>query len=121
MKTSKLNDSFSQLFEQKLKKYTKEHSLNATTCTMIYSELFETLVEIFEQSNVKITNESMNYVAQMYYDSILINGNQELDPNIFNQRASLKNIETKELALLAMMFNHSDFATPFIYEIKHRS
>jgi hypothetical protein len=57
----------------------------------------------------------------MYYDSININETQELDPNIFTQRASLKNIETKEIALMAVMLNGTEFAVPFISEVKQRS
>jgi len=57
----------------------------------------------------------------MYYDSVTINGNQDLDPHIFTQRAKLSNIETKELALLATMMNGTPFAAPFIGEIKRRS
>ena len=57
----------------------------------------------------------------MYYDSVTINVDQELDPNIFTERACLSKINTKEIALMAMMFNHTPFATSFISEIKKRS
>jgi hypothetical protein len=57
----------------------------------------------------------------MYYDAVTINGNQELDPNIFSQRASVKNVETKELAMLATIFSGTPFAVPFIHETKKRS
>ena len=54
-------------------------------------------------------------------DSISINDTQELDPNIFTQRAKLENIETKELALMAVMMSGTPFAIPFIHEVKRRS
>ena len=80
------------------------------------------MVEVFEASNSGITNEAMNYLSQAYYDSVSVNeSGQELDPNIFSQRAKLENIETREIALMAVMLNHTDFAIPLIHEIKRRS
>ena len=52
---------------------------------------------------------------------ILINGYQELDPNIFTQRARLDSMETEELTLLAVMLSGTDFALPILEEIKKRS
>lgn len=119
MKVSKFNEAINQLLATKLELFTSD-SLNSSTCTQIYQAIFECLSDIFEKSNVELTNESVNYVAQQYYDSILVNGNQELDPNIFTQRASMDNISTKELALLAVMFSGTDYAIPLIHEVKRR-
>ena len=115
-----IHESVSKLLVLRLDKY-KNKSLNKETCIQIYSEIFDCFVDLFQESNTKITNESMNLLAQMYYESVTINSNQELDPNIFEQRASVKNIETKELALLATMLNGTVFSEPFIMEIKKRS
>ena len=95
--------------------------LNSSVCSEIYQDIFFSLSEIVKESSVPLTNESVNFIAQMYYDAVTINGGQELDPNIFTQRASLSNIETKEVALMAMMFNKTAFAVPFISEVKRRS
>lgn len=119
MITSKFNEAVSVLLSEKLKTYSGQ-SLNSTTCMEIYQTIFDSLVEIFSKSNVDLSNESVNYISQQYYDSILINNTQELDPNIFTQRAKLENIHTKELALLAVMLNGTDFATPVIFEVKRR-
>jgi hypothetical protein len=120
-----IHEAVSQLLGEKLKKYIKpegsEEGLNPYVCTQIYGDIFDALVEVFTAAQVEITNESMNYVAQQYYDSILINNRYELDPNIFSQRARLENIETKELALLRMMLHGTDFSLPIIQEIKRRS
>ena len=62
----------------------------------------------------------MNYLSQQYYDGVLINGHQELDPDIFTQRAKLDGISTEELTLLAVMLNGTDFAVPLIEEVKKR-
>jgi hypothetical protein len=63
----------------------------------------------------------MNYVAQQYYDGVLINGNAELDPNIFEQRARLENVDTKQLGLLMAMFNHTPFVVPIVEEFRRRN
>ena len=115
-----IHKSVSKLLSSKLTKHTSE-KLNSTTCIAIYQDIFETFVDVFQESQVKISNEGLNMVAQMYYDAVTINGNQELDPNIFTQRASVKNVETKELSLLATMFTGTPFCVPFIQEIKQRS
>jgi hypothetical protein len=117
-----IHESLSKLLLARLGKYKKENKkLNKETCIAIYQDIFETTVQLFQSADIKICNESMNLISQMYYDSIQINENQELDPNIFSQRASLLNIETKELALLASFFTNTPFAEPFIFEIKKRS
>lgn len=116
------HEAISRMLEAKLKNViASEKQLNLLTCTKIYSEIFDTLVECFTAANVNVGNETMNYVAQQYYDGILVNDNQELDPNIFTERAKLSNIETKELALLAVMLRGTDFAFPVLEEIKKRS
>ena len=107
-----IHESVSKLLSIKLEKY-KSEKLNLSTCTTIYQDVFETFVDLFQESKTEVSNEAMNMVCQMYYDAITINGNQELDPNIFSQRASVKNIETKELALLASLFSNTPFASPF--------
>jgi hypothetical protein len=115
-----IHESVSKLLNIKLEKY-KNEKLNSSTCISVYQEIFETFVDIFQESKIEITNEAMNLICQMYYDAITINGNQELDPSIFSQRATTKNIETKELAMLATLFSNTPFATPVILEIKRRS
>lgn len=116
------HEVISSVIGQKLQKYVDgDHKFDSSTCLMIYSDIFNSLLEIFCKSNVKLCNESVNFLAQMYYDSIELNGGQVLDPNIFTQRAKLDNIETRELALMAMLMTKSPFAIPFVAEVKHRS
>ena len=115
-----IHESINKLLISKLEKY-KNDKLNLSTCTMIYQDIFEVFVGLFEESKIKISNEAMNILCQMYYDAITINDNQELDPNIFSQKANVKLIETKELAMLATLFSNTPFAIPFIHEIKTRS
>ena len=118
-----LNTAISHVIEQKLKSHLFE-KLTTSTCVNMYTDIFNSLVDIMTESNVKIGNEAMNYLAQQYYDAITITSNgtaHELDPNIFDKRAKLENIETKEIALLATMMSGTPFAIPMIHEIKRRS
>lgn len=120
MQTDNLNETISKLLVNKLSKR-KGEKLTSQICSEIYQDIFYSLTEIFKQTSTPLSNESVNYIAQMYYDSITVNGDQELDPNIFTERANLGNINTKEIALMAVMFNKTPFAIPFIAEVKKRS
>ncbi len=115
-----IHESVSQLLTTKLAKY-KNEKLSAATCVTIYQDIFDIFVAIFQESKLDVSNEAMNLICQMYYGAVVINDNQELDPNIFSQKANTKNVETKELVLLASLFSNTPFATPFIFEIKTRS
>lgn len=120
MKYNKLHETLTQLITERLARRAGE-KLSTTTCSEIYQDIFFTLSELFKESKTPLTNESVNFLAQMYYDAITINGNQELDPNIFTQRAKLTNIHTKEVALMATMMSGTPFAVPLIAEVKRRS
>lgn len=122
MKPQEFHSSIAQLLGQKLKPLTEgKKDLNVLTCVEIYTTIFETLVEVVTEADIQIGNEAMNFLAQQYYDGILINGHQELDPDIFTQRATLKEVSTEELTLLAVLLNGTDFCVPVLEEIKHRS
>lgn len=120
MKFPELHNVISKLLVERLSKR-KGEKLDRSTCISIYNDIFFSLSEVIKQSSVPLSNESVNLLSQMYYDSVTINENQELDPNIFTQRAKLENIETKELALMAVMLNGTPFADPLISEVKKRS
>lgn len=98
----------------------KNEKLNKATFYKIYTAIFETLTNVFRQSNIHLSNEAANYIAQQYYDSIRINNHTCLDSNIFTMRASLDNLETKEIVLLYMIFKESDFGLPLYKKIKER-
>jgi hypothetical protein len=117
---SKLHEAVSALVTDRLKLGFSDKSLNHTTCVEIYQMIFDTVVEIIEGSKLKLTNEFVNYVAQEYYDSVAINNNQPLDPDIFSQRAQLSNIETKELTIMALFFRGTDYLIPVVHELKKR-
>jgi hypothetical protein len=114
------HESASNLLVEKLSKF-KNKDLNKETCISIYTTIFESLQQVFEESGSGISNEALNWIAQEYYDAVKINQNNDLDPNIFTQRAKIDQIETKELALMAMMFKGTPFAVPLVSTIKKRS
>lgn len=115
-------EAISKLLVQNLAKY-KDKTLNRETCLAMYGTVFETLQTVVEGAELQtsISNESLNWIAQALYDSISINNNQETDPNIFTQRASLDQIPTKELAFLAMLLRDTPFAGVVVATIKRRS
>ena len=122
MKPPRLHEAISKLLTIKLAKYSGSgEKLSLLICTKIYTDIFDTLVEVLSAAKIKIDNEAMNYMAQCYYDGILINNKHDLDPNIFDKRAKLENINTKEIALMAMMLNGTPFVDPLIVEVKKRS
>ena len=112
-------DAIERVLGEKLK--SKVHrKLDKETCTLIYQDIFYALSEIFEGAGTPLDNEAVNLLSQMYYDSVTVNGGQELDPNIFTQRAQMSNIPTKQLALMATMTSKTPMASIFISEIKRR-
>jgi len=121
MKPQELHQTITTLLGSRLQPIiTAEKNLNLVSCVEIYTTIFETLIEVLTTADIHITNEAMNYLSQQYYDGVLVNGTQELDPEIFSQRAKLEEIETKELAILAVLLNGTDFAVPIIQEVKRR-
>lgn len=119
-KIENFHKAISQILVEKLTQY-KGKPASRDNCMQIYQTMFLSLQEIFVTSGVTLTNEAMNYLAQQYYDGVAINGRDELDPNIFTTRASLDNIETKEIALMAMLLKGTDFAYPLYEKIRSRS
>lgn len=122
-KSNKVHPTISKILEEKLKKVISSgSSLNSNVCIEFYNVIFNEIANLFEKSHITLTNEAMNYIAQMYYDAVSINDTEDgLDPSIFLQRANLKNLETREIALLALMFTNTPFCIPMIAEIKRRS
>ena len=118
-KPGEIHATICKLLETKLQPF-QQQDLNLATCIEIYSTIFDAMVDVVAEAGLPVTNEGMNYLAQQYYDGVKINGTQELDPDIFTQRAKVENIETKELALLAVILSGTDFALPLIEEVKKR-
>jgi len=124
IKPQEFHKAIAQLLGAKLKPLISvddPKSLNLVACVEIYTTIFETLVEVITEADLAITNEGMNYLAQQYYSGVLINGQHELDPDIFTQVAKLSEISTEELTLIAVMLNGTDFAVPVIEEVRRRS
>lgn len=120
MKKSSVHESITNLLTERLQRRI-DQKFDKTVCMEIYGDIFFTLTEIVKQAGTPLNNESVNLLAQMYYDSVTINGNQELDPTIFSQRAKLENIPTEQLALMATMMNGTLFGDIFISAVKRRA
>ena len=116
---SRFHVAIAQLLTAKLEEF-KTSSLDDSMCIQIYTSIFNTLVELFKAAKAPIGNEAVNYIAQQYYDGILINDTHELNPNIFTPRAALENIPTKELAFMAVALAGTDFRIPILEAIKKR-
>ena len=117
---SSAHDSINRLISEKLSRRLSD-KLNRETCMHIYQDIFYALSEVFEKAGTPLDNEAVNLLSQMYCDSVTINGNQELDPNIFTQRAKFENIPTKQLALMSTMYTGTPFAPIFISEVRKRN
>lgn len=115
-----IHDSVVRLLEKKISTHVNS-KFDSATCSAIYVDIFNSLVDVFKNADVHVTNEAVNLLSQMYYDSVSVNGNNDLDPNIFDKRAKLENVATKELALLASLYRDTPFFSIFVYEIKKRS
>jgi hypothetical protein len=116
------NTSISRLMTERLQKYIMSTPPTIGLCIEVYQEIFNALGEVFEQSGVGLTNEAVNYIAQSYYDSIITGDGEDdrLNPHIFTQRASLKNIPTTDLGLMATMLKNTKLFHDIIYELKGR-
>ena len=123
MRQSKVHETLSKLITDRLQRRLSQ-KLSKELCTEIYQDIFFTLSEVMKEASTPLGNESVNLLAQMYYDSIDLqtsSGPMGLDPSIFTQRAKLENVPTKELALLGTMMSGTPFGDVFIGAIKLRS
>lgn len=115
-----VHETISKLLTDRLQRRL-DQKLDRSTCMEIYGDIFYSLTELIKESQTPLGNESVNLLSQMYYDAVTINGNQELDPSIFTKRASINEIPTNELALMATMMNGTVFGDVFISAVKKRS
>lgn len=120
MMKSEVHETISKLLTDRLQRRL-DQKLDRATCMEIYGDIFYTITEIIKQAGTPLDNEAVNLLSQMYYDSVTVNGNEDLDPSIFTQRAKIENVPTKELALMATMMSGTPFGDIFISSVKRRS
>ena len=120
MKKPSAHEAINKLLTERLQRR-KGSSLDAAICTEIYQDIFFSLTEVIKEAGTPLGNEAVNLLSQMYYDAVTVNGGQELDPNIFTQRAKTDNVPTKELALMATMMSGTPFGDVFVAAVKRRS
>lgn len=115
------NTAMSRLMTQRLQKYINE-PMSIEVCIKAYQEIFNALADVLQESGVGLTNEAVNYVAQSYYDSVVTGDREDdrLNPHIFTQRATLKNVPTTDLGLLATLFKDTKLFKGIVHELKGR-
>lgn len=118
-KNNPLYETVTLLLQTKLQKF-KNTTLTDGVCIEIYNEIFKTLVDIIKASDLKLTNESTNYISQTIYSAVELNKNCHLNPNIFTELAKLENIEKIDLLKIAMFLQGSDFLADVVNELKKR-
>ena len=122
-KKQNFNDVITNLLGERLSYLANsDKNVDKQVCIEIYQVIFNVLSDVFNNANVNLNNESINYIAQQYYDGVVINQKEDqLDPNIFTSRAKLENISTKDLTLMAMIMSGCPYVIPIIHEVKRRS
>lgn len=123
--TTNALEAIIKVIDMKLKQLLDKMSnkkFDKAACIEAYTTIFNTVTEILSESTpTKLSNEAMNYVAQQLYDCVTVGDNGDLDPTIFTQRSTLENIPTKELLVIAAVFNGNPLVIPIVKEIKKRS
>jgi hypothetical protein len=73
MKTTQFHDVIAKLLGERLKHFNNsKKTLDIVACVEIYQTIFDSLVEVFKTSNVTLTNEAMNYLAQAKLESLAV-------------------------------------------------
>ncbi|MGM3057764.1 hypothetical protein ACS2TD_27275, partial [Bacillus cereus group sp. BC334] len=78
MNVSKFNEVITKLISERLFVF-NDRKLDLATCVEIYQVIFNTMADVISQSSAPLSNESVNYLAQQYYDAVQINGNQNVE------------------------------------------
>lgn len=118
---SRFYDAIAHLVEASLINMFKGKSLSEVKHIEVYTGIYNCVLEVFQTSKVNnLSNEFMNFVAQQFYDEVVINEKETLDPNIFTQRAKLENITTHEVQFLAMFYKGTHLFPMIVAEAKRR-
>jgi hypothetical protein len=112
-------DSIENVITANLKSFSNQ-SLNKQTCFMMYQSIFNSVVEVFSQAKVNVSNEFMNYVSQQFYLDVRVNDNVRLDPNIFTKLAKVTELNDFDLRVAASLFQGTHFFKPVYDELKKR-
>jgi hypothetical protein len=115
-----ITEAINKLISSKLEKRVTE-KLDRATCIEIYSDIFYSFSELFKNSEIELSNESVNLLSQIYYDTVKVNGTQDLDPEIFSKKASFDEVSSKDLSIISALFSGSDIGALFYYHLKKRT
>jgi hypothetical protein len=119
MKMSDSGEAIKKLLNERLRVFIGE-KMDRHTAMSMYTTIYSSLAEVMSQSGVTLTNDALNMAAQMMYDCIEVPG-QEVPGDIFTKRIWPECVETKELALLAIIFKDSPLGRAYAATVKKRS
>ena len=118
---SRFYDAIAHLVEATLINIYKGESVGSIQHSAIYTAIYNCVLEVFQTSKVNnLSNEFMNFVAQNFYDEVVINEKETLDPNIFTQRSKLSAMQTHELEFLAVFYCGTHNLPTVMIELKKR-
>jgi GrpB-like predicted nucleotidyltransferase (UPF0157 family) len=99
----------------------KHRKCDRQTMMELYGTIFNSIADIFLQSKVKMSNETMNFVAQCYYEDVEINGRNEIDKMIYTQKAKIESVPNHELVILTKLWKDHVYAKIFVQALKSRN
>jgi len=100
-----------------------DQTLTSEVCAKIYVSMFESvneLVGMVPELKKNLDEQSVNFIAQGYYDLIEVNG-QTLDPNVFTKRVKVTELSTRQLALVGLLFVDTPILSEIMVTLKKRS
>lgn len=118
------NLTFDKIFRDQLQlvlgRY-KGQSLTRDTAMRMYQDICNEVIEIVKACSLPINNDSVNWLAQAYYDGIRLGGGHRLPEDIFTQRPTLKDLPTKDIVTLMAMVRQTGFFVELAEEMRARS
>lgn len=115
------NEIFSGILSTKLKSFSGQ-PISRSTSLEIYQVAFNLLADLLTECEIQIRNDAINYIAQLYYDCISINGSDELDENIFTKRVTVQDLKTEELSfIIELLHTEPVLVGDCLRELRRRS
>lgn len=112
-----------KLLVDRLSKFISSSPTDAV-CLEIYLEIFKTIEEIIlnvPKFAEKATHDCVNFIAQAYYDMILLNNSETLNPNIFDKRVKVSDLSNTDLVLCSPFLQGTDVFAEIAITLKKRS
>lgn len=96
--------------------------LTRDTQMRMYTSIFNGIAETVQKGKLKLGNDAVNYIAQLYWSVLSVNGSENtLDQTIFDKQVTARDLPTIELAIIYGIFKGSPLCIEVAEEIKRRS